>query len=79
VDLAKRIVRKTHCRNVGPGDTMVLDVSAIHAVTVEGAEPTFHLHLYVSPIASRREFASRCHQDVSGPSDDPTATSPAPG
>lgn len=62
-----RLARKASEQVIGPGDTMVLDEDAVHSLRVVDGVSTFHLHMYGSPIPSRRPFASRCYRDVDSP------------
>lgn len=67
VDESERLARKTSDQVVGPGDAIVMDADAIHSIRVVDDVSTFHLHLYGSPIASRRAFPSRCYRDIDSP------------
>jgi len=44
---------------VGRGESLVLASSAIHSTEVLGAEPTFHLHLYGTPLDELESFGAR--------------------
>lgn len=64
VDESKRFARKASSLVVGPGDAIVMDADAIHSISVVEGVSTFHLHMYGSPISSRRAFSLRCYQDI---------------
>jgi predicted metal-dependent enzyme (double-stranded beta helix superfamily) len=63
------VVRSTQTRSVsygsaidvGPGDTLVLQVGEVHSTEVMAAHATFHLHLYGRPLRSLRCLESRSY------------------
>lgn len=49
-------------RCVGPGECVLLDPTTIHATSVVGSGPTYHLHLYGRSLASLPAFELRTYQ-----------------
>ncbi len=62
VDARQRLVREVTRRIVAPGDIVVLDAEAIHALDAHGDLPCVTLNLYGSPIASRPSFEQRSYR-----------------
>lgn len=67
VDKSRRLAKKVSDQVVGPGATLVMDEDVIHSIRVVDGVSTFHLHMYGSPISSRRPFPSRCYRDIDFP------------
>jgi len=53
-------IRLQSQRNVGVGEVVALTREAVHATSVQGAEPTYHLHLYGARLQDLPPFAQRC-------------------
>lgn len=56
---ATRTVSRSESEVIGPGDVLAMDRTAIHATSVEGDRPTFHLHVYGRPLDGLSSFADR--------------------
>ena len=65
VDIRQRHVRKLAQRIVTPGDIVVLEADAIHALDAHGNLPFVSLNLYGSPISSRPSFQQRSYHRCS--------------
>lgn len=61
LDTRQRLVRAVARAIVAPGDIVVLDADAIHALDAHGDLPCVTLNLYGSPIASRPSFEQRSY------------------
>jgi predicted metal-dependent enzyme (double-stranded beta helix superfamily) len=57
---ATRSVVRTGSSEVGTGEVLVLDESAIHSTESIGPVATFHLHLYGRPLHQLPTFEARC-------------------
>jgi predicted metal-dependent enzyme (double-stranded beta helix superfamily) len=57
---AARSVVHTGSSEVGAGEVLVLDESAIHSTESIGPVATFHLHLYGCPLHQLPAFEARC-------------------
>ncbi len=59
-DAEQRRVARGSDYFVGPGDSLVLEPDAIHAIDADqGEHPTYHLHLYGRPLVSLPSFKDR--------------------
>lgn len=58
-------IRLQSHRDVGAGDVVALLREAIHATTVHGDQPTYHLHLYGARLQDLPPFAQRCFTPTS--------------
>lgn len=47
---------------VGTGDIFCMRASDVHATCVEGAQSSYHLHVYGRPLSRLASFASRCYE-----------------
>ena len=64
-DREKRQIRELSRQIIYPGDIVILDVDAVHAINVAGEKMASCLNLYGSPIVSRPPFSARCYTELS--------------